>query len=40
MAAANRNESELLFEEYLTAHGYANWSTPRDSIALSGPVAI
>jgi hypothetical protein len=26
MTAANRNESELLFEEYLTAHGYTDWT--------------
>ena len=26
MTAANRNESELLFEEYLTMHGYTDWT--------------
>src|SRR5579859_4110751 len=26
MTGANRNESELLFEEYLTTHGYAEWT--------------
>jgi len=26
VTAAIRNESELLFEEYLTAHGYTNWT--------------
>ena len=26
MADAQRNESELLFEEYLTAHGYSDWT--------------
>jgi hypothetical protein len=26
MTAANRNESELLFEEYLSAQGYTDWS--------------
>ena len=26
MTAANRNESEILFEEYLTAHGHNEWT--------------
>src|SRR5216684_2105318 len=26
MTAADRNESELLFEEYLTTHGYTEWT--------------
>lgn len=26
MSDARRNESELLFEEYLTAHGYSDWT--------------